>query len=84
MKKSVRKHIQSIIDQKFLTDWEFIVEEIAPEIEEEDFDANEVAVMVWNETQKRNMLNTLNMLKDDAFIDPKMKKLYEDVVKLSK
>ena len=55
MKKRTRKKIQDIINKKFLTDWEFIVEEIAPEIEDEDFNVYEVALMIKEEIFKRHI-----------------------------
>jgi hypothetical protein len=55
MKKRTRKKIQDIINKKFLTDWEFIVEEIAPEIEDEDFNVYEVVLMIQEEIFKRHI-----------------------------
>lgn len=49
MKKSVRDKIQGIIETEFMTDWEFILNVIAPEIEEEDFDIDEVSQMLADE-----------------------------------
>ena len=53
MKKGIRKQVQNIIDKKYLTDWEFIIEVIAPEIYEEDFDVDEISEMVADERELR-------------------------------
>lgn len=55
MNKSTRKQVQEIIDDHFLTDWEFIVNVIAPNIEEEDFDEAEVSAMIGLEIAKRKL-----------------------------
>ena len=57
MKKKTRKLVQKLIDEKFLTDWEFIVEVIAPEIEEGEFDVDEISLMLGTEILKRNLEN---------------------------
>lgn len=54
MKKSTRKLIQKIIDEKYQTDSEFIINEIAPEVEQEEFDIIEICNMIEAETIKRN------------------------------
>lgn len=54
MKISIRKKIQKIIDKKYLTDWEFITDVIAPEIYEEDFDVDEISKMVSDEKELRH------------------------------
>ena len=53
LKKKIRKQVQAIIEKEYLTDWEFIVERIAPELEEEDFDELEIAVMIQEEKSRR-------------------------------
>lgn len=60
MKISIRRKIQKIIDKKYLTDWEFICNEIAPEIEEEDFNIDEVVEMI----QETNSRRTFQLYKD--------------------
>ena len=55
MKKKTRKLIQDIIDEKYLCDWEFIVNEIAPEVEEGEFDVDEVCEMIAQENLKRRV-----------------------------
>jgi len=61
MKKSTKKFIQRIIDEEYQTDWEFIVDTIAPQIEEEEFDVDEICQMVWEETVRRGIkLNQFN------------------------
>ncbi|MCK9370964.1 hypothetical protein M0R04_13720 [Candidatus Dojkabacteria bacterium] len=55
MKKKTIKLIQKLIDEKYLTDWEFIVNVVAPKVEEEEFDVDEICLMV----QKAKMLREL-------------------------
>lgn len=55
MKKKTIKLVKEIINKEFLTDWEFIVEVIAPEIEEEEFDADEVSEILAEEILKRKL-----------------------------
>lgn len=47
--------MQKIIDDKFLTDWEFIIDVIAPELEIEEFDIPEISKMVGDEIARRNL-----------------------------
>lgn len=54
MKKKVIKQIQKIIDEKFQTDWEFIVNEIMPNFEEDEINIEEVSTMIGLEIYKRN------------------------------
>jgi len=53
MNKEVRSMVQDIIEKEFLTDWEFVVERIAPQLEEEDFDVDEISMMISEEIIKR-------------------------------
>lgn len=54
MKKKVIKQIQQIIDDKFQTDWEFIINEIAPNFEEDEINIDEVSTMIGLEIYKRH------------------------------
>lgn len=53
MKKKVIKQIQQIIDDKFQTNWEFIINEIIPNFEEDEININEVSTMIGLEIYKR-------------------------------
>ncbi len=57
MTKRVRRLIQSIIDKEYLTDWEFIIERIAPELEQEEFEGYEhdIAEMIEEEISDRKL-----------------------------
>lgn len=57
MKTSTRKKIKKIIDDHFLCEWEFITEIIAPEIDEEDFELDEVVDMIVSEKNRRMLEN---------------------------
>lgn len=60
MKKKTIKIVKDIIRKRYLTDWEFIVEEIAPEIEEEEFDVDEIVGLLLNEKFRREVENWSN------------------------
>lgn len=62
MRKEIRKTVQKIIDEKFLTYWEFVVEVIAPEIDEEEFDIDEVTTMLADTIKSRNTELAVNHL----------------------
>lgn len=54
-----KKQVQRIIDKKFLADFEFVLEVIAPELEQEDFVPNidEICDMVSAEVvYRKNIL----------------------------
>jgi hypothetical protein len=55
MKKKTIKLVNKILKEKFLTEWEFIVEEIAPEIEIDEFDVDEVCLLLQQEKERRNV-----------------------------
>ncbi len=55
MKDIIRAQIQDIIDAKFQTPSDFIVNEIAPEIDEEDFELEEISEMIGDEIAKRGL-----------------------------
>lgn len=60
MKKKTIKTVKDIIRKRYLTDWEFIVEEIAPEIEEEEFDVDEIVGLLLDEKFRREVENWSN------------------------
>ena len=57
MKKKTRKLIQDIINKEYLTDWEFILERIATQIDEDDFDVEETCKMLQTENTLRELNN---------------------------
>lgn len=57
LKKRTKKRVQKIIDEKFFTPWEFILNEIACEMEQDEWDdeaIKEVSDMITVETMKRH------------------------------
>ena len=55
MKQKIIKKIKKLIDEHYLTDWEFIVNVIAPEFEEEEIDIYEVAAMIYITNSERTL-----------------------------
>lgn len=55
LKKSTRKRIKKIIRENYLTEWEFICNILAPEIEEDEFDEGELIDMLMDERQEREI-----------------------------
>lgn len=55
MDKEVEKRVWAIIEKEYLTDWEFIVNKIAPEFEEHELDIDQVADMLHAEIRRRNI-----------------------------
>lgn len=55
MKKKTVKFLKKLIEEQFLTDWEFVVQVMAPEVDIEEFDVDEAVAILNEEIMKRRI-----------------------------